>query len=163
MSSPVEAVHMGVDCSKFKLTGSVVSNRIFTVARFDKRGGDSRWYRSNCQSSRGNSRYRTSYYWVMQAKRSDPQSDRSAGSRRYGIDSRACLLWATDSGVGRGWSVFVTLCDRLEWRPGRDSRRVDGSNGNRDDADLDYCLWVPAVKRYRDILEMNILSPICCT
>ncbi|MFB1065820.1 glycosyltransferase [Natrinema sp. H-ect4] len=38
-TSPVDVVHMGIDPSKFHSSGSVVSNRILTVARFEEKKG----------------------------------------------------------------------------------------------------------------------------
>ncbi len=38
-SSPVDVAHMGIDPSKFEPSGSVVSNRILTVARFEEKKG----------------------------------------------------------------------------------------------------------------------------
>ena len=38
-SSPVDVVHMGIDPSKFQPSGSVVSNRLLTVARFEEKKG----------------------------------------------------------------------------------------------------------------------------
>ncbi len=38
-NSPVDVAHMGIDPSKFEPSGSVVSNRILTVARFEEKKG----------------------------------------------------------------------------------------------------------------------------